>query len=337
MSISSPQRFASSDPILSSFLGLAIALCMGLISFAAWSDDTLADQEEVRLDKATYDPKAILTLSESTKLKRLRINNAEITDGQLELIGKISQLELLDLSGCNQVTDAGVLSLAKLSKLKNLSLGSPSITDASLEVICQLPSLGALTLQGCTIHGPGLLHLGKLTKLKEFGLVNSSAGDLALGSLAPGEIVKLKLRASGVTNQGVEKNLSRFPKLKSLDLGENQVGDSALQVIASCKIDDLSLLRTRVTVDGIALLVGMPMKRLNLDDIRGIDDSVIPHVLKLEQLEFLHLGKTQITDAGVSKLGQLANLKDLIINDTQVSAEAVALLQESSKSLRIKR
>lgn len=337
MTISSPQSFTYSRPIRLSFLGLAIALCMSSVSSAVWSDDTLADQEEVRLDKATYDPKAILTLSESTKLKRLRVNNADIADEQLELIGKISKLELLDLSGCNQITDAGVLSLAKLSKLKNLSLGSPSITDASLEVIGQLPSLGALTLQGCSIQGPGLVHLGKLTKLKEFGLLNSGAGDLALGSLAPGEIVKLKLRASGVTNQGIEKNLSRFPKLKSLDLGENQIGDAALQVIATSKVDDLSLLRTQVTVDGISLLVGMPMKRLNLDDIRSIDDSVIKHILAFGQLEFLHLGKTQITDAGVSQFRQLVALKDLIINDTQVSDEAVALLQESNKSLRIKR
>ncbi len=74
------------------------------------------------------------------------------------MIGNIVQLELLDLSGCHQITDNGVSQLAKLSKLKNLSLGSPLITDDSLQTICQLPALAALTMQGCEIRGPGLEH-----------------------------------------------------------------------------------------------------------------------------------------------------------------------------------
>ena len=199
------------------------------------SKSKLDEQEEVRLEKDGYDANKIQLLSHSTKLKRLRIVNATVTDEELLLIAKIAQLELLDLSGCNQVTDAGVSHLAKLGKLKNLSLGNPSITDTSLETICQLPALAALTMQGCTIRGPGLVHLGKLTKLKEFGLLNSMGGDIALDSISSGEIVKLKMRASGVTQKGLKENLKRFPKLKSLDLGENQIDDTSISLLAATK------------------------------------------------------------------------------------------------------
>ncbi|MCU0712502.1 MAG: hypothetical protein MUC43_10625 [Pirellula sp.] len=297
----------------------------------------LSEQEEVRLDKDSYDSGKVTTLSRSTKLKRLRINNATVSNQELVLIGNIAQLELLDLSGCHQITDTGVMQLAKLSKLKNLSLGSPLITDACMETICQLPALAALTMQGCEIRGPGLVHLGKLTKLKEFGLLNSSAGDIALGALAPGEIVKLKLRASGVTQAGLKESLPRFPKLKSLDLGENSVDDASIPFLAASKIEDLNLLRTQVTSSGVALLTELPLTRLNLDDIKGIDDSVIPHVLKMTRLEFLHLGKTGVTDVGVTQLKELKSLKDLIINNTAISDAAVLVLQQANPMLRIKR
>jgi internalin A len=299
-------------------------------------DPKLDEQEDVRLEKEGYHPEKIQQLSQSTKLKRLRIVNANISDEELLLIGKIAQLELLDLSGCNQITDAGVSHLAKLSKLKNLSLGSPSITDASLETICQLPALAAVTLQGCTINGPGLIHLGKLTRLKEFGLINSMAGDLAMKSLSPGEIVKLKMRSSGITQSGLKGNLPRFPKLKSLDLGENQIDDTSIPLLAGTKIEDLNLLRTLVTSNGVSLLSELPLIRLNLDDIKGIDDSVIPHVLKMERLEFLHLGKTMVTDSGLSQIKGLKSLKDLIINNTAVSETALSELQSARPELRIK-
>jgi hypothetical protein len=145
------------------------------------------------------------------------------------------------------------------------------------------------------------------------------------------------MRASGVTQKGLKENLKRFPKLKSLDLGENQIDDTSISLLAATKIEDLNLLRTQVTSNGISLLSELPLTRLNLDDIRGIDDSVIPHVLKIGRLEFLHLGKTRVTDDGISKLKELKSLKDLIINNTGVTETALSALQIANPSLRIKR
>jgi hypothetical protein len=47
----------------------------------------------------------------------------------------------------------------------------------------------------------------------------------------------------------------------------------------------------------------------------------------MKSLEFLHLGKTAITDEGVAVLGELPNLKTLILENTKVSDAAIEQLK----------
>jgi internalin A len=198
--------------------------------------------------------------------------------------------------------------------------------------------LGALSLQDCAIEGTGFEALKGLTKLKEFGLFKSTAGDKAIESLAGSkEMTKLKLRASGVTSQGIQKHVGSFPKLTAIDLGETSIDDLALEAIAKTTIDDLNLLRTPVTNAGVSHLIALKLKRLNLDDIRGINDDVFESLVQMPTLEFLHLGKTDVSDGGIKKLAVLLNLKDLLINDTSVSDDAIAKLKQALSGLKVKR
>ena len=79
----------------------------------------------------------------------------------------------------------------------------------------------------------------------------------------------------------------------------------------------------------------LKLKRLNLDDIQAIGDDVVPHVTNILSLEFLHLGKTAITDAGVQRLDRLVNLRDLILTNTVVSKSAIEELQSKLPKAKI--
>ena len=64
--------------------------------------------------------------------------------------------------------------------------------------------------------------------------------------------------------------------------------------------------------------------------------SAIEHLAKIETLEFLHLGKTAVTDEKIGDLAKLTNLKDLILTNTGLSKKAVASLQEKLPKTNIK-
>lgn len=131
-------------------------------------------------------------------------------------------------------------------------------------------------------------------------------------------------------------HIAKFANLTSLDLGETGTNDEALIAISKLtKLEDLNLLRTKVTDEGVASLVGLKLKRLNLDDIQAIGDGVVPHLAKLQSLEFLHLGKTSVTDVGVKGLDGLVNLKDLILTNTGVSKRGVEELQAKLSKVKI--
>ena len=55
----------------------------------------------------------------------------------------------------------------------------------------------------------------------------------------------------------------------------------------------------------------------------------------MKQLEFLHLGSTQVTDAGRAQLAGLSALKDLRVTRTAVTVEGAAALQQKLPDTKI--
>lgn len=298
-----------------------------------------AKLEDLNLDGCSISDAALSSIASSLTIKRLRLAKTNISDAGLAQIKNLTQLELLDISDCDQVTSAGLVHLQGLTKLRNLSLGGPGITDAGMPSLRNLTNMVSISFKECSITDASFEALAGMTKLKEFDIYKTPAGNNALRILSQGrEMTKLKLRGSGVTNQGLIDHIAKFESVTSIDLGETETDDKALVAISKMKkLEDLNLLRTKVTNAGVASLASLKLKRLNLDDIQAIDDGVVIHIAKMQSLEFLHLGKTSITDAGVRGLSSLANLKDLILNNTQVSEMAVTELQAKLSKLKVLR
>ncbi|XZE32625.1 hypothetical protein SH501x_003380 [Pirellulaceae bacterium SH501] len=255
--------------------------------------------------------------------------------GQLQLVD-FSKSELAKTTGR---IDEALSQLQGQSKLRNLIVGGPGITDAGLQIVANFQNLGALSIVDSPITDQGLVSLQTLTKLKELSLVRLPIGNESLAPLVGNSsLVKLRLRAAAnVTDEAINKYLPKFTNIASLELSELAIGDASLDTVSRLpKLVDLNLLRTRVTSAGIKKLTGLPLKKLNLDDIPTIGDEAVSAILAIPTLEFLHLGKTKVTDAGIAKLADLKSLKDLLINDTAVSEKAIADLQAKLPNLKIK-
>lgn len=139
------------------------------------------------------------------QLMRLEVDDADISDADLELLAELPNLTLLKLGG--EVGDEGlahiahietleVLNLPKgdfhddslamladLPKLKQLRLHSPHVGDEGLRFIASLPALKYLHIIDCPITADGLAHLHSMTNLQSFYLDGCDVEDEAIYAL----------------------------------------------------------------------------------------------------------------------------------------------------------
>ncbi|EMO14622.1 leucine rich repeat protein [Leptospira santarosai str. HAI134] len=106
-----------------------------------------------------------------------------------------------------------------------------------------------------------------------------------------------------MTDEGMQF-LVIFPILDTLTLDDSIITDEGLRQISELpKLKSLSLVRTKITNKGIEYISkSKTITRLHLDEIQGIDDGCIPHLLKMKQLTMLELSGTDITEQGLKKL-----------------------------------
>ncbi len=127
------------------------------------------------------------------------LRGSGLRDREVAVIASVRSLRELDLSGCEEVTDASVTELARSSRIESLDLSfCNQITDASLRALAGLPSLRSLNLNWCY-----------------------SVTDCGLGALAQCRTLE-RLSLWGceeITDAGIEA-IATLPALRSLDLPE---------------------------------------------------------------------------------------------------------------------
>ncbi|MEC7839151.1 MAG: hypothetical protein VX777_03830, partial [Chlamydiota bacterium] len=242
------------------------------------------------------------------ELNQLLIRSAIITDAGLVHISKLTSLNSLDLSDCQQITDAGLEHLSKLTSLKSLDLlFCTVITGAGLEHLSKLLSLKSLGLSlNGSITEAGLAHLSKLTSLELLVLSNSEeitdAGLAHLSKLPLLESLNLS-NCRKITDKGLE-HLSKLHLLYSLDLSDCQqitgTGLEHLSKLISLQSLGLSFFR-KIKDAGLANISKLTsLKSLDLSSCEQITDALLEHLSKLTLLQSLTLdGCDKITDAGL--------------------------------------
>ncbi|EMY16429.1 leucine rich repeat protein [Leptospira weilii str. Ecochallenge] len=120
-----------------------------------------------------------------------------------------------------------------------------------------------------------------------------------------------KLEPEKVSNLGMKEMddegmqyLTVFPNLRTLNISDSLITDEGLkQIFTLSKLDDLTVRRTKITNKGIEYVSkSKTITSLFLDEIQGIDDGCIPHLLKMKQLTTLELSGTDISEQGLKKL-----------------------------------
>lgn len=236
-----------------------------------------------------------------------------LSDGGLSALAPLTCLGLLDLFGCQRITEEGLTALADLP-LRSLDVGRCGI--GSLGPVAALQGLRTLGLSYC--RGLGDRHLAalaplaaSLTSLDVFectGLTDEAGAELA----ALTGLRELHLAIGDtLTDEGVQ-HLRPLTCLRVLNLYATGVTHSALEALApalSGTLEVLNLDKTLASSDeGIeALAPALAGTLTSLSLAHGlVTDSGLRAVRRMHLLRTLSLrGNSYVTDAGVRELGCL--------------------------------
>ncbi len=222
----------------------------------------------------------------------------------LTAVGSMTALEVLDLPG-SHLTDENMTAIGRLKKLRRLDLESLHVSDTAMAHLGGLHELEVLNLNGSGISNNGLRVLGSLQKLHT-----------------------LRLESVGMSGESATQHIGRLVNLRYLDIRQNhKLTDEALAPLA--KLHQLEVLKlgslsahywvTDATMDHIAHLT--QLRKLSLFGLLNITDTGIKRLGGLKQLEWLDIGYTKVTVAGLSVLEELPRLRTLRLYNAKVKFE----------------
>lgn len=197
-------------------------------------------------------------------LNRVWLNNAEVGDAGMVHVGRLTNLDILDLEG-TRVTDAGLAHLAGLTNLETLCLRSTAVTGRGLVHVKGMKKLWTLSLYKAKVTDAGLAAgVGGINRsgCRSLNLSGTQVSDDGLACLKE---VKhrfgLGLMDTRITACGLAR-LQAVPNLVALALSGTAVTDEACAQLAKIKtLEGVSLDETRVTVAGLRKLKVLPKLR----------------------------------------------------------------------------
>lgn len=225
--------------------------------------------------------------------------------------------------------------------IKTRKFDDPQLSDAidTLESDTWYEGLDGTGNIGWT-SGPNLKdeEFKKLLNEKDLSRINVSLTDYATGEgfkyLKGRGVKEISIKSTGLTDEGLKTisqlkslevlriciqshitesgmaSLPSLPNLRGLDLNTMTVPTGSMESVAKIKkLSSMSLYNAKnVTVADIARLI--PLQRIHFLDLTGtgLDNSVIPHLVKLKNLDHLRLGKLNLTDENLELLATLPRL-----------------------------
>jgi len=317
----------------------------------------------LRLENTKISVKGIKSIKNLKSLERLSLSK-QLTDAGMAEIAGLTSLKGLYLNE-SRLTNAGLAHLARLTSLQELALGGGRMNNAALAHLAKLPSLSYLMLQGKTFTDAGMvhlknipslkiLHLGHLPQLTDRALVHISetpnldsvtfhwnenitdAGIVHLKKL--GNLKKLDIRHSKATVGGVA-HLSQIKTLDHLELPGKILNDEVLEYLGQLpNLRGLRIARSHkvdprrdkdyYTDRGLRALSRLSLlEELDIGSI-GVTDAGMSHIAKLTNLKRLHLfGCSAITDGGLANLMTLKSLTRLTLSYTEVTISGLTQLR----------
>jgi hypothetical protein len=246
----------------------------------------------------------------------------QMTDDLLEDLSRRARTPgALGLSGCRQITDAGVRHLARMPSLQHLDLSGTGITDAGMQVLRDLPQLRTLSLAWNRVTEAGLAVLANCDELEHLNLgASAEIGVAAVRALAG----KRKLRdlRIALTDAGLPL-LHELPVFKSWQGGEAELG-----LVGHRSLPNHLSLRGTFTDAGMRHLRG-------LDGLFSLDVPGSNHAITAAGLEPLislaHLAVLGVDakDDWMPYIARMPHLRALGAQDTTAGDEGFVALSRT--------
>lgn len=153
-----------------------------------------------------------------------------------------------------------------------------------------------------------------------------------------GLVVEVDFRGASLTDTDLE-GLSKLPRLRSVLLSDTAITDEALKTLGEIStMQNLDLRECAVTDAGLAHLTGLQkLKVLKLSGKDGdcsISDDGMEQVGKLKALKVLAIDFLWVSEDGLAKLDQLAEMIELYMAGTSVGSESIELIAKQFPKLK---
>jgi N-acyl-D-amino-acid deacylase len=302
----------------------------------------LAELESLDLYGGRFTDSGIRHLAGLKKLKRLNLLGSTISDDGVALLAGLSELRELNLYR-TQISNTGLAKLARLKSLRSLDVRYTRVSRGGIDEFRRL-------LPGARIEFQDSSPQTGSAALRQSAPASASQQDIAAwvtrmggrASVRNGVVAEIDLSRTAVTDRQIA-HLKPLTSLLSLNLDTTEIGDLGAAELASLpSLQELNLSHTLLSDRGVAALARLP--KLNqlrvahtlvetvteLPDVEvlsfagcSIRDESIARIAGLKRLRDLDLSYTDITDAGVGRLGVLTDLQRLDLTATEIGDEGL--------------
>lgn len=211
-----------------------------------------------------------------------------------------------------------MLTMARAEALEVLELRNTRVGNFSLNQIRGLSRLREVTFEGSTFNDRTPQYFRELPVVK-FSCTCRRLGDTGLRALRHSEGIRwLELRETQISGAGLEA-LEELVLLETLVLLDRDIGEEGfehLAMLSKLRHLELSGPLDDSRMPGLGALTGLRTLRLSHPPL---DDRVAPELSALTELEVLDLGRTAISDEGLSALAELQSLRVLRLDHTRVT------------------
>jgi Leucine-rich repeat (LRR) protein len=273
----------------------------------------------------------VKAISGNEKLRDLDLFGTRVTGAAMPDIAKLQHLQSLWLNG--GVSDDGLGAIEALVELTELG-GLGEVTDAGLHHLRNMTQLCLLRGGMSRVTDNGLRSIRALTSLSELRLDNSQVSDEGMKIIGRMHYMcVLSLGKTKITDAGI-RELRDLTEIQSLDCRHTAIGDPALEVIGTfTKLQNLCIAGTRVTDAGMKSLTRLSvLNTLDLTQTR-VDDRAMGSIAQLPRLGWLHVSSTQVGDRGLEKLVGMPALRDVYVDWPNVTEPGVKLLSRQGVSV----
>ena len=163
------------------------------------------------------------------RVKRVDIGQGRADDSLMSPVGRLDGLEVLNLSGCRGVTDAGLAHLSDLTALRDLNVSGTGASGAGLKHLAALTRLERLEAPWGPTRDSDLASLKGLTALRwlQFQAASPDVTDAGLAHLSGlVNLETLSICSARITSAGLA-SLHGLSKLQTLNVRRSGVTDLA--------------------------------------------------------------------------------------------------------------